>query len=122
MLDLNSVLHEGPAEVRGPEGFHPFWDRMQAAFSDIKITVHDEIAEGDKVCLRWSCTMRHTGAGFGGTPTNKQLETTGMTFITVAGGKFGEAWQNWDMLSLLQQIGSEPPASTYLSHSPSSNH
>jgi predicted ester cyclase len=114
MLTSDSVLHEGDEEARGPEGFYPFYDRMQAAFSEIKFTVYDALAEGDKVCLRWSCTMRHTGPGLGVAPTNKQLHTTGISIVTVANGMLGEGWQNWDMLSLIQQVKGEAAAPTYI--------
>lgn len=114
MLNPDSVVHETTGDARGPEGFYPFYDRMQAAFSNIRVTVHEAIAEGDKVCVRWSCTMQHTGPGFGLLPTKKQLYTTGMTLIRTANGKLVEGWQNWDMLSLMQQIKGEPTAPTYV--------
>jgi predicted ester cyclase len=91
---------------------------MHAAFSNIKVTVHDTIAEDDKVCVRWSCTMDHTGDGFGVPPTNRQLQATGMSIITFANGRFHEAWQNWDMLSLMHQMNGEALAPTYVAHAP----
>ncbi len=114
MLAPNSVVHEGADDAHGPAGFHPFFDRMQAAFSKIHVTVHDAIAEGDKVCVRWSCTMHHTGSGFGFPATNKQIQTTGISILRTANGKILEGWQNWDMLGLMQQIKSQPPAPTYV--------
>jgi len=107
------ILESGEV-VRGPEGFYPFFDRMQAAFSEIHVTFHDAIGEGDKVCLRWSCSMKHTGNGLGIPATNKTLTTTGMTVVCIANGKFVAGWQNWDMLGLIQQIKEEPMAPTYL--------
>jgi predicted SnoaL-like aldol condensation-catalyzing enzyme len=61
ILAPDAVIQESGETVIGPEGFYPFFDRVQAAFSDIYVTTHDTIAEADKICLRWSCTMRHTG-------------------------------------------------------------
>ena len=68
MLSPHAVIYEGSQIAKGPEGFRPFFDRMWEAFSDIKITVHETLAEGDMVCVRWSGTMRHTGHGLGGCP------------------------------------------------------
>jgi predicted ester cyclase len=48
-------------------------------------------------------------------PTGKTLETTGITIIRVAGGKAVEAWQNWDMLGLMQKIQEGARAATYIS-------
>ena len=109
MLAPDAVVTEGGRTSVGPQGFYPFFDRMQAAFSDITITIHDAIAQGDKVCVRWSAKMRHTGDSFGVPPTGKALETTGISIVQVAGGKLIAGWQNWDVLGLMQQIRSAPP-------------
>jgi steroid delta-isomerase-like uncharacterized protein len=114
MLAPDAIIQESGEAVKGPEGFYPFFDRMQAAFSDIYVTIHDAIGEANKVCTRWSCTMRHTGGGLGVHPTGKSLETTGISIVRIANGKLVAGWQNWDMLGLMQQIKGEPKAATYL--------
>jgi predicted ester cyclase len=88
ILSPDAEIRESGELVKGPEGFYPFFDRMQAAFSDIHVTFQDAIAEGDMVCLRWSCAMKHTGSGLGIPPTQKTLATTGMTMVRVANGRF----------------------------------
>ena len=114
LLAAEAVIQEGnDASVR-PEGFYPFFDRMQATFSDIHVTIHDAISEEDEVCARWSIQMRHTGNGMGIPATNKVLHSTGISVIRVAGGRFVAGWQNWDMLGLMQQIKDEPVAPTYI--------
>ena len=114
VLAPDAVIQESGQSTVGPEGFYPFFERMQSAFSDIHVTFHDAIAEGDQVALRWSCTMRHTGEGMGVAPTGKELHTTGISLVRIAGGKFVAGWQNWDMLGLMQQIRGEPMAPTYI--------
>jgi steroid delta-isomerase-like uncharacterized protein len=115
MVAPNAAFHEGGQTVYGPEGFYPFFDRMQAAFSDARATVHQTIAQDDTICIRWSFTMKHTGAGLGMPPTGKTLETTGISILRLADGKAVEAWQNWDMLGLMQQIqGAAKAPPTYI--------
>ena len=114
ILAPDAEIRESGEVVRGPEGFYPFFDRMHAAFSDIHVTFQDAIAEADMVCLRWSCSMKHTGSGLGMAPTQKTLATTGMTMVRIANGRFVAGWQNWDMLGLMQQINQEPMAPTYI--------
>ena len=114
MMLPSAVLYEGVEQSIGPEGFKPYFDRMTASFSDMLITIQDLIAEGDIVCVRWSCRMRHTGDGLGIPATNKQLDTTGITMVRIKDGKFLTGWQNWDMLGLMQQIKTEPRAATYI--------
>jgi steroid delta-isomerase-like uncharacterized protein len=114
MMAPDAVIQESGEAVKGPEGFYPFFDRMQAAFSDIHVTVHDAIAEQDTVCLRWSCTMKHTGDGLGIPSTGKSIQITGISIMRIAAGKLVAGWQNWDMLGLMQQIREESMAPTYI--------
>ena len=114
MLAPAAPIHDAGETVYGPEGFYPFFDRMQAAFSQLYVTVHDTIAQEKRICVRWSCSMKHTGSGLGMPPTGKLLKTTGITIIQVEQGKATEAWQNWDMLGLLQQIQETQRAATYI--------
>jgi hypothetical protein len=90
------VIYESGEAIRGPEGFHPFFDRMQKTFSGIQISLfNDAMAKGDKVCLRWSAWMKHTGNGFGVESTGKTLHTTGIMVVRIENGQFLEGWQNW---------------------------
>jgi predicted ester cyclase len=114
MMHPDAVVHDAGVDTRGPSGFYPFFDRIHATFSDMHVTVNDTIEQGDRVCVRWSCTMRHTGEGLGMAPTGKALEITGITIMRVEGGKMIEGWQNWDMLGLLAQIEGKMKGATYV--------
>ena len=116
LLAQDAVVYESGQAVKGAEGFYAFFDRMRAAFSNIRFVVHEPIiAEEDMVCLRWSCTVTHSGNGLGVPATNKNLLTTGITVVRIANGKIAAGWQNWDMLGLMQQIKNEPLAPIYIS-------
>ena len=112
MFPPEGILHDGKHITLGPGPFYDFFDRMTAAFSGLKVTVEDTFAEGDKLCLRWSCTAKHTGQGLGVPPTNKDIHITGISIMRIHGGQILEAWQNWDMLGMMEQIqnqGQPPP-------------
>ena len=115
LMAPTAVLHDGQIDSTGPEGFYPFFDRIHATFSEIHCEVHDTVAEGNKLCFRWSFRGKHTGSGLGFAPTGKTVSTTGMGFIVVEGGKMAEAWQNWDMLGLVEQIQGQRSSATYVS-------
>jgi predicted ester cyclase len=117
MLAPDAAIHDGGEIVYGPDGFYPFFDRLHAAFSEMRVEVQDTIAQGDMVCVRWSSTVKHTGSAMGMDPTGKTLETTGISIIRVVDGKAVEAWQNWDMLGLLQQIQEAKRPAVYLTAS-----
>ena len=104
MLAPDSVIHDGGTDAIGAEGFYPFYDRLRTALSDIQIEVQDSIAEGNRVCVRWACTAKHTGEGLGVAPTGTAIHVTGISIVRVADGKVTECWQNWDMLGLMEQV------------------
>ena len=114
MLAPDAVIQDGSEASTGPEGFYPFFDRMQATFSDIHVSFHDAITQDDEVSLRWSCTMRHTGNGLDVPATGKTVHVTGISVVRIANGMLVAGWQNWDMLGLMQQIRGEALAPTYI--------
>jgi steroid delta-isomerase-like uncharacterized protein len=114
MMSPDCVLHEAGVDTVGVEAFHIYYDRMHASFSDIHVTVHEALEHGDKVCVRWSCRMTHTGSGLGIPPTGKTVETTGISIMRVENGKLVEGWQNWDMLAVLEALGMRDKAANKL--------
>jgi predicted ester cyclase len=108
MLAPGAVIHDGGTDTAGAEGFYPFYDRLHGAFSEIHVEVQDSFAESDKICVRWSCTGKHTGDALGVEPTGAAVDVTGMSILRVANGKLAEGWQNWDMLGLMAQIAGMP--------------
>ena len=114
MLAPRAVLHEGGTDSIGPEGFYSFFDRLRAALSDFRITVHETIVERELACVRWTCSCKHTGDGLGMPATHKTLHVTGISIMRIADGRIVEGWQNWDMLGMLQQIEGTKRSPTYV--------
>ena len=92
----------------GPEGSRQFVETTRAAFSDLRFTIHDQIAEGDKVVTRWTMTGTQRGALMGIAPTGKRMTATGISIARFQGGRLVESWTNWDRLTMLQQLGALP--------------
>jgi steroid delta-isomerase-like uncharacterized protein len=95
-------------EIRGHDGVRRDLSIYQSAFSDIAITVEDQIAEGDRVATRASLRATHVEELFGVPPTGNRVSVTGTVVHRVSGGKLAEGWWNWDTLALLRQIGAIP--------------
>jgi steroid delta-isomerase-like uncharacterized protein len=93
------------ALLRGPQEFVPFVERIRGAFPDIKITIEDTFGRKDKVVVRWSASMTHTGDSLGIPATRRPVRVTGMTIVRIVKGKLVEGWDNWDQLGMLEQIG-----------------
>jgi predicted SnoaL-like aldol condensation-catalyzing enzyme len=106
MFPTYCVLHDGRDDYRGPEEFKRFHDGLRAQLSDIRVTPLQAISEGDLVCVRWSSTAKQATTG-------KSLEVTGMSLLRFKDGRFFEAWQNWDMHGLVEQLEGKVPGSSF---------
>jgi steroid delta-isomerase-like uncharacterized protein len=96
---------ETGADLRGPKGFLEFHSRLIDAFPDIHIDVQDCFGTGDKVAVRWTATMHHRGRGLGIEPTGAEIKIDGMAIARFGDdGKIVEHWDNYDKLSMFQQI------------------
>ena len=74
----------------------------------MRLTFNDQVAEADRVASRWTIRGTHKGDLMGIAPTNKQVTVTGIVVRRIAGGKIAEAWENFDQLGLMQQLGVVP--------------
>jgi steroid delta-isomerase-like uncharacterized protein len=102
------VVHEPDEDVRGVEGLKQFVTMIRSALPDLRITLEEDIAEGDKVVSRWRAQGTHQGELMGIAPTSNQVIITGITIHRIEEGKIVEEWENWDALGLMQQIGAIP--------------
>ncbi|MEV0979177.1 ester cyclase [Streptomyces sp. NPDC049915] len=68
--------------------------------------IEDQIAQGDRVCTRWTCDATHTGEFMGLAPTGRQATMTGTTvFRCGEDGTIVEGWWQYDRLGLMTQLG-----------------
>jgi predicted ester cyclase len=79
-----------------------------SAFPDIRFTIEDLVAEGDKVVYRYSARATHKGEFMNIAATGKQITFTGIVISRVADGKFQEDWESMDGTYVLQQLGAVP--------------
>ncbi len=74
-------------------------------FSDVKMEVLHQVAEGDYVSSRWRITAKHTGP-FANLPVTGKISTwTGVHTDRYEGGKLVESWVDWDKYSFLEGLG-----------------
>jgi predicted ester cyclase len=74
-------------------------------FSDVKIEVLLQVAEGNYVCSRWRLTAKHTGTFNDIAATGKTSTWTGVHTDRYDGGKLVESWVDWDKYSFLENLG-----------------
>jgi steroid delta-isomerase-like uncharacterized protein len=99
------LADETGAPLRGAAGFKPFFRNFRSAFPDIEVIVEDTIAEGDRVVARCTVRATHTGDGLGFAATQRPMEITGIAIARVSDGKIVESWNNFDFMSMFQQLG-----------------
>jgi len=92
-------------EVRGPTAFKPFHQHFCSAFPDIHIAVEEVLQDGDRLVARCSVTGTHRGSNLPMAATNKPVSFTGICIVRIEDGKIAEAWNNFDFLTMYQQLG-----------------
>jgi steroid delta-isomerase-like uncharacterized protein len=104
------VEHEElpPGLPGGREGVIQLTTMLRSAFPDLKATVDDVIAEGDKVVIRQTWSGTHKGEFMGIPPTGKKVSFGVIDIIRVAGGKMVEHWGQMDAMGMMQQLGAIP--------------
>ncbi|MFD9035111.1 ester cyclase [Streptomyces sp. NPDC059567] len=110
---LDEVLAEGfhdhdpttEQDVIGMDAVRRQVEMWRGGF-DFGFTIHDQIAEGDRVCTRWTWLGTHTGDFMGLQPTGMKVSMTGTTIHQFRqDGKMAEGWWQYDLLGLMGQLG-----------------
>jgi steroid delta-isomerase-like uncharacterized protein len=78
------------------------------AFPDLRRSIVDMVAEGDKVAVSLNVTGTYKGEFKGIPATGRQVSFTAMDILTIIDGKITEEWATADMMGLMQQIGAIP--------------
>ena len=108
-LASDFVNHSAPPGVPPTrEGTRQLFAAMRSAFPDLTATIHDQIAEGDKVVTRKTLTGIHRGPFFGIPPTGRRVSFGVIDIVRVVDGRIVEHWNEVDQLGLLRQLGAIP--------------
>ena len=104
------VEHEElpPGIPQDREGAKQLTTMLRSAFPDFKATIHDIIAEGDKVAVRMTWSGTQQGEFMGIPPTGKSVSIGVFDIVRVAGGKLVDHWGQMDNMGMMQQLGVVP--------------
>lgn len=97
-----------PGAPNGIEGARAWLSGLLGAFPDLRSSIEDVIAEGDRVVVRKRWRGTHRGAFQGIDPTNRTVEFEGIVVWRVEDGKLIERWASIDRLTLFQGLGVLP--------------
>jgi len=96
---------DAPDPGGGAEGYIKRNSIFLKAFPDRRLTIEDQVAEGDKVATR--ITMQATQSGdLPGIPaTGRQVTIVSMHMCRISDGRIAEEWELFDALGMLRQLG-----------------
>jgi len=94
-----------PGLTSGVDNMKRHIEMCRSGFPDLKATVDDTIAERNEVVHHWTVRGTHKGPFLGMPPTNRTATVTGTTIYRIEGGKIVEEWSDWNLMSLMQQLG-----------------
>jgi predicted ester cyclase len=114
LLSPDFVDHDANA-ARSGAGGHKLaaLDAFRAflsAFPDTRHTLHDVIAEGDRVAVRVSAEGTHTGECFGRAASGRRVRTDSIVVYRIENGRIAERWcrERAGVLDLLDREPGEP--------------
>lgn len=76
-----------------------------AAFPDLKVTIEDQIAEGDKVATRWTAAGTQAGEYLGVAPTGKRVVLTAIHIHRIENDRIAELWEEINLYNILKSLG-----------------
>ena len=96
------------AAPRGPVAIKAHVTEWLSAFPDLKFTVEQMFADGDRVISQLAMDGTQTGQWLGIPPTQKRVNIRMITIHRIRKGKIIEDWVLVESLGLLQQLGALP--------------
>jgi predicted ester cyclase len=118
IVTTDCIIHrpEVPESIRGLAAFKQFFERIPQVYSELTTTIHDMLAEEDRVACRLSHRAVHRGEwisrlgrhAVGG----KTVQWSAIAIFRLREGKIAEEWVNRDELGMLLDLGVVTPAAT----------
>jgi predicted ester cyclase len=111
IVTTDCVIHrpEASEPIRGLEAFKQALEKILQVYSELTTTIHDLIAEEDRV----ACRLSHRAANRGEWTSRigqhavagKKVSWSAMAIFRIRDGKIAEEWVNRDELGMLIELG-----------------
>lgn len=94
-----------PGAARGAESLlHFFTEILRPAFPDLRVEIHDQVAEGDRVVTRKSIHGTHLGPFMGIPASGKKTTIEVIDIVRVRDGKYVEHWGANNLQSVIAML------------------
>ena len=97
-----------PGQSNGLEGLKARAGGLLTAFKPYVFTLHEVVAEGDTVVVRWTNTATHSGSFIGIPASGRVVTISGIDVHRLRDGRMAEHWHVVEELQMLQQLGVIP--------------
>jgi steroid delta-isomerase-like uncharacterized protein len=104
----NFIEHQAGIVPPTAEGVKRSIAYLRGAFPDMKLTIEEIIASGDKTWARITGRGTHQGPFMGLPPTGKSFVVTVMDVCRFENGQIVEHWGVADQLAVMAQLGALP--------------
>jgi steroid delta-isomerase-like uncharacterized protein len=101
IVDHNPIPDQAP----GREGMRQWMTAVRTAMPDLRGTVEDVIAEGDRVAARVTWAGTHKGEFLGVAPTGEALSFSAFHHVRFSDEGAAEWWGAADLVRALEQMG-----------------
>lgn len=101
----NFVNHTAPGNISNDvNGLIQFVEVLHKGFPDMRVEIHEQIAEGDIVATRKTIHATHLGEIMGRKPTGKKITMNVIDMVRVKDGKYVDHWGRNDIMQVIQQL------------------
>lgn len=112
LMESNVKLTDpaSPNQGNGIRAIKELQRKYMTAFPGQKLKIDEIFSSDDRVAVRWTMTGVQKGELQDIPASNQQVKVSGISLYRLTNGKITEIHQQWDRLSLLEQIGEVQPA------------
>lgn len=96
-----------PGAPAGPESmWNTFQHVLRPALAGLAVTIHDQVAEGDRVTTRKTITGTHAGTLMGIEATGRPVAIDVIDIVRIVDGRYVEHWGVNTLAAVLAQLRS----------------
>ena len=110
LFSPHMIDYSGASDPPTRDGARQLFAIMFVAFPNLRVTIRQQVAEGDKVATYKTFQGTHAGPFMGIPATGKLVSFDVIDIVTVRDGQMTEHWMVGDMLGVMQQLTAVPAA------------
>jgi steroid delta-isomerase-like uncharacterized protein len=107
LVSDNCRIHDPvfPSLTSGADNLKRHIGMCKTGFPDLMFSIDDTVAEGNEVVLHWTARGTHKAEFLGMPATNRNATVSGTSIFRIDGDKIAEQWSDWNLMSLMEQLG-----------------